>query len=101
MPNPHLLHRAARRLLAAASALLLGGATALVLAPAASAEPATPAGYPAGASATRHSGLAFDTCTAPPLTTIQAWNASRTARSACTYRASTAPAPSRSSPPPG
>ncbi|SNS63284.1 glycoside hydrolase domain-containing protein [Actinacidiphila glaucinigra] len=76
MPNPNLLRRAARRLLAASSALVLGGATALVLAPAASAEPATPAGYPAGASATRYAGLAFDTCTAPALSTIQAWNAS-------------------------
>ena len=32
--------------------------------------------YPAGASATRYSGLAFDACTAPPLTTMQAWGSS-------------------------
>jgi len=40
------------------------------------AEPATAAIYPAGAAATQYSGLAFDTCTAPPLAAIQAWGAS-------------------------
>ena len=65
-----------RRLLAACSACVLGGAAALAVAPPAAAEPATPAGYPSGATATRYSGLAFDACTAPPLSTIQAWNAS-------------------------
>ena len=40
------------------------------------ANPATAQRYPAGASATFYSGLAFDTCTAPPLTSITAWNAS-------------------------
>lgn len=67
---------ALRRFLAVASACLLGGACALAVAPVAAAEPATPVGYPADATATRYSGLAFDACTAPPLTTVQAWNAS-------------------------
>jgi uncharacterized protein YraI len=50
----------------------------------ASAEPAavvsdraTAVAYPAGAAATRYFGLAFDTCTAPPLAAINAWGASR------------------------
>lgn len=38
--------------------------------------PATPVSYPAWASATMFTGQAFDTCTAPPLTTMQAWLAS-------------------------
>ena len=54
----------------AAAALLLG------LAGPALAEPATTVNYTAGASATRYSGLAFDTCTAPPLAAIRAWAAS-------------------------
>ncbi|ALV32181.1 glycoside hydrolase domain-containing protein [Streptomyces sp. CdTB01] len=65
-----------RRLLVLSSACLLTGAAALALAPAAAAEPATSVAYPSGASATRSSGLAFDTCTAPPLASVQAWNAS-------------------------
>ncbi|MFF4349326.1 glycoside hydrolase domain-containing protein [Streptomyces sp. NPDC001530] len=73
MPYPR---SAPRRILAASSACVLGGAAALVFAPVAAAEPATPVGYPAGASATRYSGRAFDACTAPPLSTVQAWNAS-------------------------
>ena len=40
------------------------------------AEPATTVNYPAWASATMYTGQAFDTCTAPPLTTMQAWMAS-------------------------
>ncbi|MFR0355980.1 glycoside hydrolase domain-containing protein [Streptomyces sediminimaris] len=72
---PHL-HSVLRRLLAVSSACALGTTTALVLAPAAAAEPATAAGYPSGASATRYSGLALDTCTAPPLASVQAWSAS-------------------------
>jgi len=48
----------------------------LGLAVPAMAEPATPVGYAAGASATAYSGLAFDTCTAPPLSTVTAWAAS-------------------------
>jgi uncharacterized protein YraI len=59
---------------------LAGGAVALIttlgLALPAGAEPATAVAYPAGAAATQYSGLAFDTCTAPPLAAIQAWGAS-------------------------
>jgi len=40
------------------------------------AEPATSVAYPAWASATLYSGRAFDTCTAPPLSAMQAWTAS-------------------------
>jgi uncharacterized protein YraI len=70
------LRRSIGRFLAAAAAAVLAGATALVLAPPAAAEPGTSVAYPAGASATRYSGLAFDACTAPPLTTMQAWGSS-------------------------
>ena len=62
-----------------ARALLAGGAVALAalaVAVPAVADPATVVAYPAGASATQYSGLAFDTCTAPPLAAIQAWGAS-------------------------
>ncbi|MGC0328473.1 uncharacterized protein YraI [Streptomyces sp. SAI-170] len=67
---------AMRRLLAVSASCVLGPAAVLAAAPTASAEPTTPVTYPAGATATRHSGLAFDTCTAPPLSSIRAWNAS-------------------------
>lgn len=59
--------------------LLAGGAVALAalaVAVPAVADPATSVAYPAGASASQYSGLAFDTCTAPPLAAIQAWGAS-------------------------
>jgi uncharacterized protein YraI len=54
---------------------------ALVLAPLllalpAAAEPATTVGYPAGATATRFTGLAFDACTAPTVAALSAWRAS-------------------------
>ena len=65
-----------RRLLVLSSACVLTAAAALALAPAATAEPATSVAYPSGASATRYSGLAFDTCTAPPLASVQAWSSS-------------------------
>ncbi|MGO8956288.1 MAG: glycoside hydrolase domain-containing protein [Streptosporangiaceae bacterium] len=39
------------------------------------ANPATAARYPSGASATSYTGPAFDTCTAPPLSTMTAWKA--------------------------
>ncbi|MFD8305377.1 glycoside hydrolase domain-containing protein [Streptomyces sp. NPDC059690] len=65
-----------RRLLVLSSACVLTAAAALALAPAATAEPATSVAYPSGAGATRYSGLAFDTCTAPPLASVQAWSAS-------------------------
>ena len=49
---------------------------ALAVAWPAMADPATPVAYPAWASATGYAGQAFDACTAPPLTTMQAWLAS-------------------------
>jgi uncharacterized protein YraI len=52
-------------------ALLIGGVTM-----SAAAEPATPADYPSGSSATRATGLGFDTCTAPSLDALRAWRAS-------------------------
>ncbi|MHC3471378.1 glycoside hydrolase domain-containing protein [Streptomyces sp. 7R007] len=58
------------------SSAALATTTALVLAPSAAAEPATSVAYPSGAASTRYSGLALDTCTAPPLTSVQAWSAS-------------------------
>ena len=64
------------RLLVLSSAVVLTAAAALALAPVATAEPATSVAYPSGASATRYSGLAFDTCTAPPLASVRAWGAS-------------------------
>ncbi|WP_405068282.1 DUF1906 domain-containing protein [Kribbella sp. NBC_01510] len=50
----------------------------LVLGPSAPAlaEPTTPLTYNAGTTATRFTGLAFDTCTAPTLTQMTAWKAS-------------------------
>jgi uncharacterized protein YraI len=56
--------------------VIAGAGAALLLAaagPSALANPATSARYQAGASATVYSGAAFDTCTAPPLSTIAAW----------------------------
>src|SRR5262245_26529418 len=61
-----------RPALAGAAAMV---AAAAVAAPAAAA-PATTVSYPAWASATRYSGLAFDTCTAPPLAAMRAWGTS-------------------------
>ena len=62
----------------AALAFITSTAVALALAPTvpAAAEPATTVAYPAGAAATRYNGLAFDTCTAPSLAQIKAWQAS-------------------------
>ena len=53
----------------------LGAALAVaVVAPhAATADPATPATYPAASSATRVQGRFFDRCTAPSLTALKAW----------------------------
>lgn len=56
--------------------LALGALTfglGLAVAAPAAAEPATTVRYPAGAATTRYNGLAFDTCTAPSLTQMQAW----------------------------
>ncbi len=58
-----------RRSLVISAAVL---AVAVVASPAL-AEPATTVAYPAWASATLYTGQAFDTCTAPPVTTMQAW----------------------------
>ena len=52
------------------SAVLLG------LADPAAAEPETPVKYPSASSATRVSGLGFDTCTAPSLSALRAWRES-------------------------
>ena len=63
----------------ALSMAVAGGATTLALLAAASpaaAQPATTVSYPAWSSATRYVGAAFDTCTAPPLASLQAWGAS-------------------------
>ncbi|MGW6458955.1 glycoside hydrolase domain-containing protein [Streptomyces sp. NPDC055078] len=65
-----------RDLAVLAAAGVLSATAALAFAPPAAAEPATPVAYPAGATATRHSGLAFDTCTAPTLAAMRAWTAS-------------------------
>ena len=58
----------------------VAGVASIVLllgpAPTAAAEPDTPLRYPAGSSATRASGLAFDTCAAPSLSSLRAWNRS-------------------------
>jgi hypothetical protein len=66
-----MLGRTARAL-----TILTISAVGFLLPATASAEPATTVAYPAGATATRYGGLAFDTCTAPPLTAIKAWGAS-------------------------
>jgi uncharacterized protein YraI len=50
--------------------------TATVAAVPAGAEPATTVSYPAGATATRYHGLAFDACDAPTRTTMRAWTSS-------------------------
>jgi uncharacterized protein YraI len=59
-----------------AAAVGLAAFVSMGLAAPALAEPGTTVGYPAGATATRYSGLAFDTCTAPSLATVTAWGAS-------------------------
>lgn len=61
---------------AALTTAIAAVAALLAAAPAALADPATAVSYPAGASATRYTGLAFDTCTAPSLATMLAWKAS-------------------------
>lgn len=55
------------RLLRAAVAVATAALVAVGVAGPATAEPATAVTYPAWASATRYTGLAFDTCTAPAL----------------------------------
>jgi uncharacterized protein YraI len=56
-------------------AIVVGTLPLLGILPAA-AEPATTVAYPASAVTTRYAGLAFDTCTAPPVSAITAWKAS-------------------------
>jgi hypothetical protein len=65
-----------RRWLLAVSAPVAAAALLAGSVPAALANPSTPARYAAGASATVYTGRAFDTCTAPPVSTISAWQAS-------------------------
>src|SRR3954451_5397419 len=57
------------KVLVATLALLVWGTPA-------QAEPTTPITYNAGTTATRFTGLAFDTCTAPTLAQMTAWKAS-------------------------
>ena len=59
------------KVVAAAVAVMLVGPSAPALA-----EPTTPITYNAGTTATRFTGLAFDTCTAPTLAQMTAWKAS-------------------------
>lgn len=60
-----------RTLAIAALALAFAGVASPAIA-----EPASTVNYPAWASATMYAGEAFDTCTAPPAATMQAWLAS-------------------------
>ncbi|NGN62487.1 DUF1906 domain-containing protein [Streptomyces sp. A7024] len=71
----HVHHRRGRTV-AAVIAAVCGLAAPIALAPPAAAEPTTSISYPAGATATLYTGKAFDTCTAPPLSAIRAWDAS-------------------------
>ncbi len=76
-PFPHPAARRPRRVAAlAAVAGFAAIVTLLGLAAPALAAPATTVRYAAGSAATAYVGRAFDTCTAPPLTTITAWGAS-------------------------
>jgi uncharacterized protein YraI len=54
-------------------AIMLGTVLAALPITPAAAEPATVVLYPTSTSATRLTGYAFDTCSAPPLATMQAW----------------------------
>src|SRR3990170_1421122 len=63
---------AARCSLAVITTVLAGAVVAVPV----SAEPATPVRYPRASATTTYSGLAFDTCTAPPLSTMRAWRSS-------------------------
>ena len=77
-PFPSGVTRWLRRLSVLAAVTSLAATVTLVglAAPAALAAPATTVHYAAGAAATAYSGRAFDTCTAPPLSTVIAWSAS-------------------------
>lgn len=65
--------RVSKRVAALVSCTLVAGA---LLAPPAQANPATPAAYTAGSSATRVVGQGFDMCIAPTLEVLAAWKAS-------------------------
>jgi Domain of unknown function (DUF1906) len=67
-----VLHRAGLCLVAIVATL----AASLLAAPPGSAQPATTVRYARTGVTTTYHGLAFDTCTAPTLTTMQAWRAS-------------------------
>lgn len=56
--------------------VLIAALAVLMLGTPAYAEPTTPITYNAGTTATRYTGLAFDTCTAPTLAQLTAWKAS-------------------------
>jgi uncharacterized protein YraI len=65
-----------RRATTVLGASMLAMATLVGVTPVAGAEPATPVVYPSSASSSRTTGLGFDTCTAPSLAALQAWQAS-------------------------
>jgi uncharacterized protein YraI len=64
--------------------VLTGALAALTITPAA-AEPATTLSYPPSASATRLTGYAFDTCTAPSLPNMQTWRTASHYRGVAVY----------------
>ena len=65
--------RPRRAALAGAAAMLV---VAMAVAAPAAAKPATTVSYPAWASATGYTGLAFDACAAPSIAAMQAWTSS-------------------------
>lgn len=71
------LHGVRRPIQRACLAAIAAVAVALGVGPTlAAAQPATSVNYPGGSSATRFTGTAFDTCTAPTTAQMQAWLAS-------------------------
>lgn len=67
-----------RRVIPRVALVLISAVTLTLLpAPAALATPATPVHYPERATMTHFSGHAFDTCSAPPLSTMSKWRSSR------------------------
>jgi uncharacterized protein YraI len=67
------------------AAITLGTVLAALPIMPAAAEPATVVLYPTSTSATRLTGYAFDTCSAPPLATMQAWKIASPYRGVGTY----------------
>ena len=84
-----------RAALAGAAAMLLAAVAVAVAAPAA-AEPATTVRYPAWASATSYTGLAFDACTAPSIADMRRGRRRHTTPLGSTWAGRTAPVPSPS-----